>query len=235
MRNRSYAFALILAAVSKPAFADMTANYVGPNNVFTMKIEIAANGDIRGTTSNPNSYFITRGGHGYMVQASFNGPTVMRMEDISVVMTEQMKRIMPNMPSSIEDRPPSFDLNKGGIVTVRGRQGIAYYLGNAKTHSANEQPVIVISNDAKLAPLGVAMQRQFAMSAEAMSGVFGKSNPFAQLQGALKDGAPLVFTGMELDTVNTDPIPAAEFALPASPLSIEDVRKNLGAPAMAKP
>jgi hypothetical protein len=231
MKLTSYAAAILLMAFGSPALADMAANYVGPNKALTMKIEIAANGDIRGTTSNPNSYFITRAGHGYMIQASFNGPAVMRMEDISVVMAEQIKRLMPNMPPGAEDQAPSFDLSKGGIVSIRGRKGTAYYMGKTTTRSPTEQPVIVISTDPALAPLAVAMQHQFAMSIEAMSHMFGKASPFAQIQAALKDGAPLVFTGMELDSVNTDPIPASEFALPADPLPIDGVRKNLGVPA----
>ncbi len=36
---------------------------------------------------------------------------------------------------------------------------------------------------------------------------------------------------MELDTIGHDPIPAARFALPAEPLKLEDVRKNMGASA----
>jgi len=213
----------------------MTANYVAPNKAFTMKIEIAANGDIRGATSNPNSYFITRTGHGYMVQASFKGPIVMRMEDISTVMAEQFKRLMPNMPPKAADQTPSFDLAKGGIVTVRGRQGTAYYMGKAITHLSTEQPVVVISTDSALTPLAVAMEHQFTMSLEGMGHMFGKTSPFAQLQIALKDGAPLVFTGLELDSVNTDPIPTSEFELPADPLPLDEVRKNLGAPAASTP
>lgn len=235
MKLTSYALASILAAFGSPALADMTANYVGPNKALTMKIEIATNGDIRGTTSNPNSYFITRAGHGYMVQASFKGPAVMRMEDISTVMAEQMKRLMPNMPPGAADQVPSFDLTKGDIVSIRGRKGTAYYMGKAVTHSPTEQPVIVISNDPALTPLAIAMQRQFAMSIEAMGHMFGNSSPFAQMQAVLKSGAPLVFTGMELDSVNTDSIPQTEFALPADPLSLDEVRKNLGAPAGSTP
>jgi hypothetical protein len=209
----------------------MTANYVGPNKALTMKIEIAANGDLRATTSNPNSYFIVHGGQGYMVQATFNGPAVMRMEDISTVMAEQFKRLMPNKLPQNENQFPSFDLSKGGTVIVRGRKGTAYYMGENINHPSTEKPVIVISHDPALAPLATAMQHQFEMSLEGMGQLFGKSNPFAAMQAVLKTGAPLVFTGMELDTVNTDAIPASEFALPASPLSIDAVRKNLGAPA----
>ena len=235
MKAVRYAILLVMSASGSPAFADLTATYAAPNRALTMKIEIASNGDIRGTTSSPNSYFITRGGHGYMVQASFNGPVVMRMEDISIVMADQLKRLMPNMPAGAGDQAPSFDLAKGGVVSIRGRKGIAYYMGKAVTHAPNEQPVVVISSDPTLVPLGTAMQHQFAMSVQAMGQMFGKANPFAQMQAVLKEGAPIVFTGMELDTVSSDPIPSSEFELPASPLSIDGVRKHLGAPASSQP
>jgi len=64
-----------------------------------------------------------------------------------------------------------------------------------------------------------------------MGQVLGSSNSFKSMQDTLKTGAPLVFTGMQLDTISQDTIPAARFALPAEPLKLEDVRKNMGAPA----
>lgn len=235
MKLSIYALAFMLALSSSPAFADLTANYVGPNKAITMKIEVAANGDVRGTTSNPNSYFITRAGHSYMVQASFKGPAVMRMEDISTVMAEQMKRLMPNMPPEAANKAPSFELTKGGVVNVRGRKGTAYYMGGSATRPPSEQPVIVVSSDPALTPLAIAMQHQFAMSIEAAGQMFGHSNPFAQMQGVLKEGAPLEFAGMQLDSVSTAPIDPSEFSLPAEPLSLDAVRKNLGAPASSTP
>src|SRR4051794_4750150 len=110
--------ALLLALFASPALADMTANYVGPNNAMTMKIEVASNGDIRGETSNPNMYFLTREGHGYLVQASFKGPAVMRVEDIAVVMAEQVKRMMPDFPAHFKGKAPAFELVKGPTVTI---------------------------------------------------------------------------------------------------------------------
>lgn len=72
-------------------------------------------------------------------------------------------------------------------------------------------------------------QHQLDMSIGMMGTVFGHTNPFKGMQDVLKTGTPLVFTGMELDTINHDPIPAAHFALPAEPLTLEGVRKNMGA------
>jgi hypothetical protein len=218
-----------LAAFGTPALADITANYVGPNAAITMKIEIASNGDVRGATSNPNSYFITRDGHGYVIQASFNGPAIMRVEDMATVMAEQMKKFMPKMPADASKDAPAFELVKVGVVTIRGRQGIAYYIGKQTSGAPAGPPIVVISTDPTLAPLAAAMQHQFDMSLAMTGQVLGNANPFKGMQDILKTGAPLVFTGMELDTINNDTIPAARFDLPAQSLTLEGVRKNMGA------
>lgn len=216
-------------ASSSPASADVTANYVGLGNVFTMKIEIASNGDVRGSTSNPNSYFITREGHGYLVQASFDGPVVMRIEDMALVMADQMKKLMPKLPADVGKDFPVFELTRGPSVTVRGRQGTAYYMGNQTKHSTSERPAVVISTDPALGPIGTAMERQFEMSNAMMGQLLGKNTPFAGMIAVLKTGAPLTFAGAELDTVQYAPIPDARFVLPAAPLTLDGVRKNMGA------
>jgi hypothetical protein len=218
-----------LLAFATPGLADMTANYVGPNGAMTMKIEIASNGDMRAQTGAPNAYFISRDGHGYMVQATFDGPAVMRVEDMATVMAEQMKKMMPNMPPQKGRDVPGFALAKGVEVTIRGRKGLAYYLGIAKGGKPIGDPVVVISTDPDLAPLGAAMAYQFSMSVAMMGQVLGDSNPWMGMQDILKTGAPIVFTGFQLDTVSHDLIPPARFVLPAEPLKIDEVRKAMGA------
>ena len=229
MKSIKVSGAIGLLAFATPALADMTANYIGPNGAMTMKIEVASNGDMRGQTGAPNAYFITRDGHGYMIQATFDGPAVMRVEDMATVVAEQMKKMMPNMPPPNGKDAPSFALAKGGEVTIRGRKGIAYYMGVAKDGKPIGDPIVVISTDPDLAPIGVAMASQFNMSVAMMGQVLGDASPWKGMQDVLKTGAPIVFTGLQLATVNHDLIPAARFVLPAEPLKIDDVRKTMGA------
>jgi len=229
MRFMKISAAIGVLAFATPALADMTANYVGLNGAMTMKIEIASNGDVREQTGAPNAYFITRDDHGYMIQATFDGPAVMRVEDMATVMAQQMKKMMPNMPPEKRKDAPSFALAKGGEVTIRGRKGIAYYMGIAKDGKPIGDPVVVTSTDPELAPLGVAMQHQFNMSVAMMGQFLGDSNPWKGMQDVLKTGAPIVFTGLQLDTVNHDLIPAARFVLPTEPLKIDEVRRTMGA------
>ncbi|TMJ13298.1 MAG: hypothetical protein E6G94_12180 [Alphaproteobacteria bacterium] len=228
MNIRVRLLALLLLAWGSPALADMTATYVAQKVAMKMTIEIASNGDVRGGTSSPTAYFIVHDGHAYVIQASFDGPVVMRMEDMAAVMTEQMKRMMPNLPADAAKNMPEWKLVKGPAVTIRGRQGVAYYMGGLPKNSPTESPMLVISTDPALAPLAAAMEHQFAMSTGMMGQMLGGSNPMSGLEAVLKTGAPLVLTGMELDSVTTDPIPPSRFALPAEPATIEVVRKTLG-------
>lgn len=229
MRFTTLLVAVGLLAFATPAVADMTANYVGPNGAMTMKIEIASNGDVRGQSGAPNSYFIFHENHGYLVQATFDGPAVMRMEDMATVMAEQMRKMMANMPKPKDEDVPDFALVKGDEVTIRGRNGIAYYMGVAKDGKPVGDPVFVISTDPELAALGRAMTNQFNMSVASMGQVLGNANPWKGMQDVLKTGAPIVFTGLQLDTVNHDAISAARFVLPAKPLDIDEVKKTMGA------
>jgi hypothetical protein len=138
---------------------------------------------------------------------------------------------MPDLPAHFKGKVPGFELVKGATVTIRGRQGTAYYMGSEAKRPPAERPTLVISTDPALAPLASALQGQFEISIALMGKVFGDDDPFKTMQAVLKTGAPLVLTGMELDRVSNEPIPASRFALPAEPLSIEGVRKNLGAPS----
>jgi hypothetical protein len=216
--------ALFSVAIGTSASADITANYVGQDAV-TMKIEIASNGDVRGDISDQHSYFITHDGQGYMVQTGSGAPVVMRVDDIATVMAEQTQKLAPNIPADVDRIMPAFGLVKGDGIKIRGRQGIAYYMGS---RAPADHPFIVISTDPALKPLAIAMKRQFDMSVAMMGHLLGKANPFQSTEDILATGAPLIFIGMELDTINSEPIPAAHFALPAKPLSLEGVRKNLG-------
>jgi hypothetical protein len=221
--------ALLFAASSNPALADMTATYAAPGNAFAMTVEIATSGDIRVSTSNPNSYFVWHDGHSYMVQATFNGPAVMRMEDVGAVMVEQMKKLTSGMGMPKDKDFPIMGLTKGPEVEIRGRRGTAYYMGSETKHQPAERPAVVISSDPTLAPLGAAMSLEFEMSNTIMGKVLGGHSPFAEMTTVLKSGAPLQFAGAELDTVKNDPIAESRFSLPATPLSIDKVRENMGA------
>ena len=215
--------AVVAAAWAGPAFADMTAHYVGSDDSRMMTIEIATEGDYRVTIGDHSHYFLTRAGRDYLVETNAAGPKVMRQEDIATVMIEQVK---PNVRPSPHKSEADARLVARGPVSIRGRKGVAYGLILDGKSGADDEPYLVVSDDPALAPLAAVMRKQFAASIGTMHGIFGAENPWAFMEGMLDKGAPLVFLGMTLDTIDHARIPASRFVLPASPISLDAVRRD---------
>ena len=215
--------AAVAAAWAGPAFADMTAHYVGSDDSSMMTIEIATEGDYRVTLGDDSHYFLTKVGRDYLVKTNAAGPTVMRQEDIATVMIEQVK---PNVRRSPHKSEADARLVARGPVSIRGRKGVAYGLIFDGKSGGDDEPYLVVSDDPTLAPLAAAMRKQFAASIGTMHGIFGADSPWAFLEGMLNKGAPLVFLGMTLDTIDHARIPASRFVLPASPISLDAVRRD---------
>jgi hypothetical protein len=224
MKLRFAFLAIVAAAWAGPAFADMTAHYVGADDMRMMTIEIATGGDLRVTFGDDTHYFLTKAGHDYVVETKAAGPTVMRQEDIATAMIEQVKPKLRRSP-----RTPEQDarLVARGPVTIRGRKGVAYDVTFDGKTGANEDPLFVASDDPDLAPLAAAMRKQFEASFGTRHGIFGADSPWAFMEGMLDMGAPLVFLGMKLDTIDRARISASRFVLPASPISLDAVRRDL--------
>jgi hypothetical protein len=233
---------LILALAPSAALADMTAVYGAPNSSFSMKIEIASNGDLRGyvsakpgdprvTVKGPvgpqGMSFITRSGQGYFIQADPSGPIVTRVEDMATVMAEQMQQMPPEFRDAMRQMPAMHIVPKAQ-VTINGRVGTAYHVQFGKS-GLSPQPWAVISDDPALKPLADAMARQMDMSVTVMEKA-GTARPFAEIQSILHGGAPLMFGGAELQSVRFDPIPPSEFELPAAPESLEHLRVRMAHP-----
>jgi hypothetical protein len=198
-----------------------------------MVIEIAANGDVRGTVGPQGHGFITRHGQGYFVETGATGPIVSRAGDVAAAMSEKMARLDPAFRKQVGDHPPMLRLLRKGSATVNGRTGDAYYVLDAKGVPA-PAPTIVISHDPALAPLSRAMAGQFAMSMQGLSRTMSTAS-FGAVTAALRSGAPIVFTGAQLQTVSTRPIPASEFVLPTAPLTPAQVRQRIMATPPVRP
>jgi hypothetical protein len=217
---RIWAFLALAAAASGPAQADLTATYAtaGPGLNLRMKIEIAANGDLRTDVSLPGVYMIRREGHSYFIVPDPAGPVVEGTADLGAVMQEQLAKADPHFCDRL-GRAATMKLVSRGMTTIAGRTGEAFAVDRP-----NSRPQLVLSHDPALAPLGAAMAAQFRESSSLM-GPCGSAVPmFAQMQALLDSGAPLQFAGLQLDTVETGPIDPARFVLPAAPLTREQVR-----------
>jgi hypothetical protein len=222
---------LLAILAPAPALADLTATYVAPHAFFTMTIEIAANGDLRGDVGIPGSYFITRAGHSYFISPRPSGPVVMRVEDMAAVVAEHIAKTDPHFRGEMGAAHKPNLVEKGNVV-INGRIGSAWYL-KMENGKLSPSPVTVISLDPALAPLGRAMTMQFEISA-AMMGTMVGTSPSGAMEDILKTGAPLSFAGAELKTVSTAPIPSERFELPAEPATLDVARKTM-TPATPKP
>lgn len=224
----------IFFCLAGPALADTTAVYEIPAAKFRMTLEIAANGDVRGDIAgNPEVYVLTLGGQGYFVIQTSSGVLVERVEDtlaaVKAVAEKRLNSAYRDMMSAADspDLAGMGDLfTKGDDIVVQGRKGTPYYFSSRGGPGVS--PVIVISSDPELAPLGVAMAGQMAMTNSLQFG----ANPLSrEIEAIMKSGAPISFAGAELTTVSHEPIPPARFELPAPPQSLQDIIKRIDARA----
>ncbi|WP_277317478.1 hypothetical protein [Sphingomonas sp. AOB5] len=227
MIARLAALLLLCIAFTAPAQAQLTAVYTPPEGSpipFEMRIEIAPNGDVRGTLPGQSLWLLTIAGEGYFISGEGKDAKVMRATDVAAVLGEQMKKMMPDMPP-IPDGALEMVLTEGKPVTVRGRTGTGWYMEGNDT-----APAMVISSDPALAPLGKALAYQFEISTRMMAQLsFAPTGFMDEMLRVLRTGAPLSVSGLELNTVATAPIPADRFVLPAAPLSREEIRTRLEA------
>jgi hypothetical protein len=212
------------AAAASPAHADLTATYVPINGATDMsmnvKMEIAANGDLRADMNVPGPYLIKRQGRTYFIMPDAAGPVVADVADMGAVMQEQMDKMSPNFCAGLARGVTSRGLVSRGTVTIAGRTGEAY----GPVGRSGSRPDVVISRDPALAPVGVAMAAQFRASMALMGECASTVPLFVQMQALLDSGAPLEFGPMRLDTVETGPVDPARFALPSAPATRDQVR-----------
>jgi len=212
----------LAAAGAAPASGDLTVTYVPVDAGFDMKmkVEVAANGDLRADMSVPGLYMVKHDGHIYFVMPGAAGPIVADIADMGAVMQEEMNKSAPNFCADLSREPSSYRLVSRGTVTIAGRTGEAY----GPEGREGSRPDVVISRDPALAPLGAAMAAQFRASMAMMGGCASTIPMFVQMQALLDSGAPLEFGPVRLETVQAGPVDPTRFALPAPPATRDQVR-----------
>lgn len=212
---------LLLALAPAQARADLTATYVTTDTHRSSTIEIAANGDFRTVGGRSGREMIFRGGETYSIETKANGIVVTRISDLFKVIAE-LNAAQAGVARMTVSAVPA--IARKGSVTIHGRLGDAYYAvepgGRLSTH-----PLVVISHDPALAPLGKVLVRLLTLP----QGGAGRSRDsnVAALTAVLESGAPILSPDGELRSVSFAPIPAEHFALPGPPQSLDAVRKAL--------
>ncbi|HEX8240921.1 MAG TPA: hypothetical protein VF574_14395 [Allosphingosinicella sp.] len=223
---RLWHFLVLAAGAGAPAQADITATYLNDEREsgFEMKVQIAANGDLRADDPDlPGRYMIRRGGRVYFVEQDPRGKVVEDFVDVVAVIDEELSKLDPRVCDRLQASNSRSKLVSRGPVTIAGRSGEAF--GPEGREGSPAQ--IVISRDPALVPLGTAMAAQFRMSLALMGRCAPDVPMYAQMQALLESGAPLIFGPVRLGSVETKAIDPARFALPAEPATREEIRARL--------
>ncbi len=210
------------------ALADVRAIYSGELG-HVLKVDVAADGDIRGDLQSGDELLVTDGGT-FVIDDRLTGPIVTRAEDLTGLWDEKARQ-WPTLQA-----PAAFALVPNGVRTVNGRTGTAYFIRTADGR-LSEDPILVIGDDPSLSPLATAMARimAFEVRSEAASDqqVFREGAILGAAMAAIleKGGAPLQVGNLNLVSVDTVAVPDDRFALPAEPESNAALRARLAAEA----
>ena len=216
---------LMLIISGSAAQAGVRVGYVGEESGRPVAIEIADNGDFR-TELYSGAQLIVRAGEAYIVEELLTGPRAMRLDDLIPIAAEHTAHTRHAPPRTL----PPMTLVQRGTLEVHGRHGRAYFRPPLSDESS-ERLIAVISDDPDLAFLGPVMRRFFEAEGalwelETQSISDGEVDD-VPLERLLDQGAPLVFRGLRLRSVEHVPIDTATFVLPAEPETREALRSRL--------
>ena len=203
-----------------PAAADVTGRY--RNGDQTITIEVNDAGLTRLGQDGGDSYTIFNGDEGFVVSNEDGGIVVMRWSDMVAVLDVEVARLLGEAPEPVAEPQESPNTWQSmGPATVEGRAGVEYSFPG-ETMAAGD--TIVLSEDARLAPLGRAWARAFALM-PSFGSLLGRTEAPAtqQLIVLLADRGPLQLGRIRLIDAAFETIDSGRFALPGEPLSRDEV------------
>jgi hypothetical protein len=210
---------LLLACLPAAALADMKATYLHPRRMDTVIVEVADNGDSRLQFSGQIWRLQIVGGENYVIYGRPQGPYVVRLADLEQLFAE----LRPALPS-----PPSLSglrLVRRGTAGFAGHRGTAFFFETPDRAAMSPYPMLVVSADPALAPLGrpIALQMDFAILSYRLAGT-AIPPIFVAMREALGGGTPLSFLGLDLQGIERTPVDPVRFGLPAPPVTMEELR-----------
>ncbi len=212
---------LALLAMAVPAWADVTGRFRGPDGVI-VTVEVDEGGMSRVGAEGAADHTLFDDSDGYVVTTEAGAKAVVRLSDLRAVTLAEIGELL-GMPAETpaEETDSRRRWVAAGEAVVDGRTGTEYRLPE---EALPEGQKIVLSDDARLAPLGLAWSRVLFL----MPSPFGPFGPEAdpgmrQLGAMMETRAPLQLGEISLVSASFDDIDPARFALPAAPLSREQV------------
>jgi hypothetical protein len=210
---------LLLAGLPAAARADMKATYLQPRRFDTAIVEVADNGDSRLQFSGQRWRLQSVGGEYYAIYELLQATRVVRLRDLRQLL-EERRPALPNPPIL-----SGLRLVQRGTASFAGHRGTAFFFQEPGGAEPVSIPMLVVSADPALAPLGrpIALQMDFAILGYHLAGT--PIPPiFLAVREALGSGTPLSFFTLELQSIERIPIDPARFRLPAPPVTMEELR-----------
>lgn len=214
-----------------PAHADVSALYDGGFGPLSMTVEADNAGDVRLQMGVGASYYLFTGGKAYIVQRGPSGPYAAELGPYFRIQMEQMRGFTEVLKALQEKgEVPTPKLVPLGPVEIHGRTGTGYSMDIASDQETEQveaarYPMLVISEDPQLAPLGAAFVQFQRASGESISQIIPPFGMFADdTIKAMGSGAPLRVGPFELSQVATTAIDPERFALPGDPITEDQMR-----------
>jgi hypothetical protein len=219
--------AAAMLCTGSAAAAQVTLVYQAPGGA-RLKVEADARGNARLGPEDGAEYSLFRPDGAYGIWANGESPAVIRYSDLEAASGEKAAALAeaaaaaPLGPVEI-----GFWLRPDGEENVGGRRGTRWLLPESPMGAENS---LVIAEDPALAPAGAAFAEALAETSVFAAMVAGRPPGFAaELAALLKRGAPLRIERMTIAAAEAGPIPAERFAVPAEPLTRDEVAALLAA------
>lgn len=217
------------------AFADQTVVYRGQDGK-DLTLEIADSGAVHVSGPVVGQDAVILDGELYLVDSTQPSPRVMRIRDLAAAMEETVGPLFKGLFDAAAKSDPKPDtalvIEPDGTATVAGFVGERYRV-RGLDDSRPDQPVEwVASRDPTLVPAGKAMQ-QFIEATMVMAAPFlgdAAAGMIGEMRQAFALGTPLKAGGkFELVSLKAGGLDAARFTLPAAPVSVADIVREMKA------
>lgn len=223
-----------LLALAAPACAEpgFRATYHAESEPKLLQVEALSSGDYRIGKPGDPAYGLEIGGRYYLVAPGPDGkPQVMAVEDVAAVVGEALPPLFAQLFSqAARERPaPPVKMQRAGNRTVAGYKG---ELWKVTLGDPPETQEMLFSQDPALKPVGKAitrfMESMMVMMAPMMGDMAGEM--IAEMRAVFAHGTPLESPGrFKLVSAGAADIEVGRVALPANPLSRDEIRASLKA------
>jgi hypothetical protein len=214
--------AILLFLDSAPSFADVRATYQEENGRGNFVIEMGDDGSMR-FTSPRLDYLLIVDGQAYSVDPGPGGPIVTTAEAIAYETQKDIeKRRIVHSPSDSTKVQNPVRYVPGRTVEIAGYSGTAYSVPDT-TYAE-----VVLSKEESLLALGKALAA-YSNTIETMS--VEPQRPEDNLNELLESHGVLQFWGRQLTSVSFAEVDPARFAIPATPITLADVKAADAEPA----